>query len=149
MSMVFANTAHGIGAFPRQHEAADAVAMRSLRHECVALVGRRLGQPAGVKFAIDGLENFGAGIERTQLRGERGGDAFAGDIGLGDHQAVREDRLLARLRRPAECIEPCLRIDHRHHRLDMKYASECAVGGESLQDRARIGEAAGLDDDAA
>ena len=41
------------------------------------------------------------------------------------------------------------RVDHGDHRLDMKLAAERAVGGEGLQDRAGIGEPAGLDQDAA
>ena len=54
-----------------QHEAADAVAVHRLGHEGVALIGGRLGQAGGVELAIHGLQDFGAGIERAQLRRER------------------------------------------------------------------------------
>ena len=49
----------------------------------------------------------------------------------------------------AERVAAGLRVDHRHHRLDMEHLAERAVGGEGLQDRRRIGEPAGLDHDAA
>ncbi len=122
--------------------------MRGLGHEGIALVVGRLGQPGRIEFAVHRLENLRARIERPQLRGERLGGAFAGDIGLGDDQPVGEDRLPARLRRPGKRVAAGFRIDHRHHRLDMEHLAECAVGGEGLQDRRGIGEPRGLDHDA-
>jgi hypothetical protein len=74
--------------------------------------------------------------------------AFAGDIGLGDHQPVGEDRLLACLRRPGQRIEACLGVDHRYHQFQMEHLAERAVGGECLQDRRGVGQAGRLDHDA-
>ena len=64
--MALANTGHGIGVLSRQHEAADAVGVRGLGDEGIALIGGRLGQPAGIELAVDRFENFGARIERAQ-----------------------------------------------------------------------------------
>ena len=109
--------------------------MRGLGHEGVALIVRRLGQPAGIERAVHRFENLGARIERPQLRGERGGGAFAGDVGLGYHQPVGQDHLLARFRRPTERIAAGFRVDHGDYRLDMEQLTQRAVGGKSLQDR--------------
>ena len=49
----------------------------------------------------------------------------------------------------ASVSPPGYSVDRRHHRLDMEHATERAVGRECLQDRARIGEPAGFDHDAA
>ena len=51
-------------------------------------------------------------------------------------------------RRPADGVEAGRGIDHRHDHLDEEFAAERAVGRERLQDRRRVGEPAGLDDDA-
>ena len=40
-------------------------------------------------------------------------------------------------------------VDHGDHDVDVEFLAQRAVGGEGLQDRARIGEPAGLDHDAA
>ena len=75
--------------------------------------------------------------------------AGVGEIGLRDHEAVGEDHLLARLGGAVERGFAVDRVDHGQHHLDVKFAAERAVGGEGLQDRAGIGETAGLDHDAA
>ena len=75
--------------------------------------------------------------------------AFAGDIGLGDDETIRKDRLLARFRRPLKRVTTDDRIYHRHDRLNMKDTAERAVGCKRLKDRARIGQSAGLNGDAA
>ena len=110
VSMARAKTGHGIGALSVEHETADAVAecaasaTKVLRASSAGSVSRR-----GIEFAVHRLRDFGARIERAQLRGERRGGAFAGDVGLGDHQPVGEDRLLARLRRPGKRVAAGLR----------------------------------------
>ena len=45
------------------HEAADTVTVVDLSHERVALVRRRLDQTSRINFAVDRLQNLGAGIE--------------------------------------------------------------------------------------
>ena len=122
--------------------------MRGVGNEGIALIGGRLGQPAGIERAIDRFQNFGARIERAQSCGKRGAGAFAGNVGLGDDQTVGEDRLLARLGRPGQRVEAVLGVHHRHHRLDMEDAAERPVGREGLQDGRGIREPAGFDHDA-
>ena len=135
--MARANTTHGIGAVSFKHEAADAVAVGGLGDEGIAL-----DRPAGSVSRLGSSSPFTAtrisalGVERAQLRSQRVGRAFAGDVGLGDHQPVGQDRLLARFRRPAERVAAGFGIDHGHHHLDMEHLAERAVGGEGLQDRA-------------
>ncbi len=63
-----------------------------------------------------------------------------GEVGLGDHDAVGEDRLLARLSGPVERRYAAHRVDGREHHLDEELSPERAVGREGLQDRPRIGE---------
>lgn len=75
--------------------------------------------------------------------------ALAGDIGLGDDQTVRKDRLLARFRRPLKRVTAGDRIDHRHNRFNVEDAAEGAVGCKRLKNRARIGQSAGLNGNAA
>ncbi len=72
-----------------------------------------------------------------------------GEVGLRDDEAVGEDHLLARLGGGFEVRLAAHGIDHGEHHVDMKFAAECAVGGEGLQDRPGIGEPGGFDHDAA
>ena len=115
--------------------------MRGLGDKGVALVVGGFREPAGIELAIDRFEDFCARIERAQLCRQCFGGAFAGDVGLGDHQPVGQDRLPARLRRPGERFATGFRIDHRHHHVDMEHLAERAVGGEGLQDGRGIGKA--------
>ena len=131
-----------------QNEASNAVAVRGLRHECIALVGGRLREAGWIDIAVDRFVDFRAGIERAQPGRQRRAGAFAGNVGLGDDEPVGEDRLLARFRRPAKRFRSGDGVHHRHNRFDVKNAAQRAVCGESLQDRARIGEPTGLDHDA-
>lgn len=78
-----------------EHKAADAVAMRGLRDEGIALIACRLGQAAGVYLAIDGFMNLGAWIECTQLSAQRRACAFPRNIGFGDDQTIGKNSLLA------------------------------------------------------
>ncbi len=71
-----------------------------------------------------------------------------GEIGLRHDQAVGEDDLLARFRRLTERRLAVDRVDHRQHHVDVKLAAQRAIGGEGLQDRRRIGQPRGLDQDA-
>ena len=122
--------------------------MFGLGDESVALIVGRFRQPRGIDFAVDGLENFRSRVELAQFRREPL-DGAARDVGLGHHQPIGQDHLLARFRRPAERIEAVLGVDQRQHHFDMEHLAERAVGGKGLQDRAGIGKARGLDDDAA
>jgi hypothetical protein len=83
-----------------QDEAADAVTVRGLRYECIALIGGRLRKMARVKLAIHSFQNFSPLVEPAQLPAQRRRCALAGNIGLGDDQPVGKDRLFARLRGP-------------------------------------------------
>ena len=71
-----------------------------------------------------------------------------GKIGLRHDKAVGEYDLLARLDGIVERRLAVDRIDHRQHDVDVKLAAERAIGGEGLQDRRRIGEPRGFDQDA-
>ena len=42
----------------RQHETADAVRVRGLRHERIALIAGRLRDPAGIELAVHRFEEF-------------------------------------------------------------------------------------------
>jgi hypothetical protein len=72
-----------------------------------------------------------------------------GEVGFRHHDAIGQDRLLARLRRLFEVLQSRHRIDHGDHHLDGEFAAQCAVGGERLQNRADVSEPAGLDQHAA
>ncbi len=93
--------------------------------------------------------NLRVRIERLELRGQRRHGLRLGEVGLGDHQTVGEDRLLARLRGPVEIFRAAHGVDDGEHHLDRELAAERAVGREGLQDRADVGEPAGLDQHAA
>ena len=55
--------------------------------------------------------------------------------------------MLARLGSGFEVCFPIHRIDHRKQHIDVEFTAERAIGGECLQDRRRIGEPGGLNDD--
>jgi len=71
--------------------------------------------------------------------------ATIGEIGFGQYDAVGERRLVARFRARSRLASQ-RGIDHGYQRLQMKFAGERPLAGEGLQHRARISEAAGLDD---
>ncbi len=66
-----------------------------------AVVGR-FGERARIEVARDRGDDAGAAVEFAQALGQPLDGVGVGEIGLRDHQAVGEDRLLARLRRPFE-----------------------------------------------
>ena len=84
---------------------------------------------------------------RSRLRSPSSASGM-GEIDLRQDQAVGEDHLLARFRRPADGFEAGRGVDHRHDDLDEELAAERAVGRKRLEDRRRVGHAAGLDHDA-
>ena len=148
VSMARANTSHGIGVSSRQHEADDAVAVRGFRHEFIALIGGRLGQPRRIERAVHRLQDFGAGIELAQLRRQRSAaPAPAISVLVITSRSARIACLRASADHPS-VSRAGHRVHHRHHRLDMEHVAQRAVGGEGLQDGRGIGEARGLDHDA-
>src|SRR4029078_9717171 len=98
----------------------DSVAVRSLRHECIALARRGLRKTGGIDVAVDRFINFPAVIERTQAGCQSCAGALAGDVSLGDYKSIGKDRLLACFRRPAEGFRSCDRIHDRHDSLYVK-----------------------------
>ena len=69
-----------------------------------------------------------------------------GEIALGQDDAVGERHLLCRFGHVVDIAGAGDRVDDGHQRLQMELAAERAVGGKSLQDRPRIGQARGFDD---
>ena len=131
------------------HEACDAVRVRGFRDQTgVPRRGRvlpRIDQVLGIDLAVARHVDVGARIERLELGGERLLGSAVGEVDLGDHQTVGEDRLLARFGRLVEIAQAVDRVDQREHHLDRELAAERAIGRECLQDRADVGEPAGFD----
>ena len=91
--------------------------------------------------------NGGARIERAQACAQALDRLRLGEIGLRYDQPVGEDHLLACFRRPFKRVETAHGIDHRHDHFDVEFPAQCPIGSKRLQDRAGIGEPAGLDHD--
>ena len=125
--------------------------MNGLGREAVARgrCGSPFDQTIRIERAVDGGGDLGARIELREARRQRRGRGRIGKIGLRHDQAIRQHHLLARLRRPVEGFPARHRVDDRKRDLGVELGAERAVGRKRLQDRAGVGEAAGLDDDAA
>ena len=90
---------------------------------------------------------LGAGIERVEALAQR--IAERREVGLRDHQRVGDRGLPRRLGEAGERVGPGNGIDQRHDAREAQPLVEHRVGAEREQDRAGIGQPAGLDDDAA
>ena len=132
-----------------QHKTADTVGVRGVGNEGVALIGSRFDKPRRIELPIDRLQNLGPGIEGAQSGGQRAQCAVAGDICLRDDETVGEYRLLARLGRPFKRVSSGDGVDDRYNGFDMKRSAEGAIGRESLENGAGIGQSTGLDSDTA
>ena len=117
------------------------------RGERTSSAGVALDQAARIEIAVDRGVDGCVRIERAQPRGQAFDAPPLGEIGFRDHQPVGEDGLLARFRRPLQGVEAGGGVDHGDHHLGMEFRAQRAVGGEGLQDRAGIGQPAGLDQD--
>ncbi len=69
-------------------------------------------------------------------------------IGLADHKAVGHHHLALGLRHAVQIGLNRGSVGNGYHRFQMEFAADAAVGDEGLQDRRRIGKAAGFNDNA-
>ena len=90
---------------------------------------------------------LGIGVERGQRRLQLSGNRR--EVGLRDHQCVGHRRLPRRLGKAGERRGAVLGVDHRYHPAEPQPRIQHRIGAERVEDRRRVGEAAGLDDDAA
>ncbi len=143
------NAGHSIGSSCAMTKLDNAVAMLGFGEEAAALAGRGLDDAArdrarlttAISIAARGLSCCRRSVNALD-RGRRR------EVGFRDHEAVGEDHLLARFGRRCRAPFAVDGVDHGQHHIDMKFAAERAVGRKRLQDRRRIGEARGFDDDA-
>ena len=87
------------------------------------------------------------GVERVEAADELGAERR--QVGLRDHQGIGDRGLPPRLGKAVEAVGAGDRIDQRHDPRQMQTMVEHRVGAEREQDRRRVGEPAGLDDDPA
>ena len=71
-----------------------------------------------------------------------------GEIGLGQHDAVGDGGLFNRLWKLGELSRAVHRIDHRDDAAEPEMVLQNRLADQREGDRDRVGEAAGLDDDA-
>ena len=126
----------------------DAVAVLGLGDEAAAFGRGRRDHALRIERAGNRDVDCRARVEPLQAPRQPLDCRGLREIGLGDHQAVGEDHLLARLGGHVERRLANDGIDHREHDVDMKFAAQRAIGGKGLQDRSGIGETAGFDHDA-
>ncbi len=117
-------------------------------------LGRWIKQAAIEQARGDGLprgcvEDGRRRIERAQpphQDGKCGGVGFADEVGLGQHDAVGDRRLLDRLRMRLEGRGAVDGIDHRDDAVEPVAHDQIGMHHRGVQHRGRIGEAGGLDD---
>ena len=87
-------------------------------------------------------------VKYGQPRGERIEVLARRDIGLGDQEPVGDRRLLDRLGMRIELLQTVYPVDGGDDTVDYVMPGYEFIGHQRVQDRRRIGEAGGLDDDA-
>ena len=97
---------------------------------------------------VDRGLDCGVRIECGEPLAEACNRARVGEVRFRDHDAIGQDHLLARFRRPFERAEAADGVDHGHDNLDKKFAAEGAIGRERRQHRPGVGKPARFDDDA-
>src|SRR5919197_1467282 len=107
-----------------------------------------LEHKARIEIAVERAVNGGARIERAKAPCELLDRLRLGEVALRDDQPVGEDDLLSRLGRPGQRVETADGVDDGENHLDVEFGAQRPIRGEGLQDRAGIGEPAGLDHDA-
>ena len=116
--------------------------------EARALAGRRLDHPAWIERAADGDIDRGARIQRSQAPRQPLDPGRRREIGFRHDQPVCDNDLLARFGGILERRRSVDGVGHGEHDVDVKFTAERAIGREGLQDRRRVGQARGLNDDA-
>ena len=101
-----------------------------------------------VDLALDCCGEFGAWVERPQACTQRFDLCRAGEIGLREHQSIRDGGLLDGLGLRVELALAVHRVHQGDHPVEPVLRREQRVGRERLDHRRGIGEAGGLDDDA-
>jgi len=134
--------------FAAQAEGVDVPVAARRRLEERRIVARAaVEKPSRVDRAVQRRQLRRGGIERLETLGEAVGRRV-GEIGLGEHDAVGERRLPDRFRVRVERGRAGRRVHGRDHRFQPQRLGELAVGHQRVQDRRRVGQPGGLDDDA-
>ena len=99
-----------------------------------------------VHLAVDGRNLVRRAVNTRQSTAEPGEGVGVGDVGLGEHDPVGDRRLLDRFRVAVELPEPVHAIHRRDHRAQPVVVLQHRVRAECEEDRRRVREPRGLDD---
>ena len=118
------------------------------REHGVRIEAADVEHPVDGGVAEAGHAEFGARVHVLQTVGQRHEFIAVGEIGLREHEAVREADLFLRLRMLVELRLAVVRVDERHDAVEPVVRTEVGVGQQRLHDRRGLREAGRLDDDA-